>query len=476
MKKHYLFPLFCLFTIFLSAHPNTIVMGSLTDVGLMKEIELQMNQKYLNGRVDQYRSNILEDGTFAFSIEVNEPQVATLLYSRNKALIYLEPGDTLYINSSGNSFQYSLRFSGPGGTNNSYYTDYLEKHPPRLNPLELLQYKKGIYWFANSPDMDIQMQRQGVGQFTHELKLIREKANADLTFYTQNNPDGLSSDFVDFLNSEINYDWAYHLLLYGSVYKNVHQVDDSFFDYLKEVPLHEGHIGSYWYRHFLQAFVNYQYLQGEYPGDPFIEQYNLADTLLENKGRAYFQSQMIYRAFSAKHLDEILPHYTKFLEQNPYEDFDEKIVRSFQKAMRYAVGTSAPDFSAKDLEEEVVSLGDYAGKVVFLNFWASWCRPCMEKMKELKPIQAELEKQDIVFLNISMDRKKEMWLKAIENNEFGGKHILLKGDINAEIAQKYEVKALPEYFIIDKKGSFAEKPIIYDIEALRKVLEHLNQG
>ncbi len=462
----------------LTAQRNTLVMGSMANIGLVREIEMQVDQRYLNGRIDHYRSNILEDGSFAFAVEINEPQIATLAYSYNKALIYLEPGDTLIINAEADEFQYSLEFSGRGAYHNTVFKDFLESHPPNLNPLELLQYRKGIHWFSNSIRMDQRMQDYGVGQFTGELRLQREKAMANLEFYAQNYPGHLSNVFIQFLRAEIQAYWAYHLMLYGMVYKNVHQIDEaSFFTFLEKLDWHSEQIGSYWHRQLLLAYINYLDLKKESDvANPYLRQHDLAKQYFRDKTLAFLQSEMIQLAFQAKYLDEALSIYSPFLEKNNSNRFDEKVVRAFQKAMRYAVGTDAPNFLAKDIDGQPISLSDYGGRVVFLNFWASWCRPCMDKMREMKSLQEQLRDQGIVFVNISLDRRREAWQKAIERNGFVGEHILLKGETNAEIARNYEVKALPEYFIIDKTGNFAEKPVIYDVEALRLLLERLNRG
>ncbi len=459
----------------LAQRPNTLVMGKINN-NLAKHIELQVNQKYLKDAVDMYKSRVLEDGTFMFAVEVNEPQLAKIIYARNEALIYLEPNDTLKIESEANSFQYALKFSGRSGANNTCLFEYLKENPPILNVWQLLQYQKGIFWFTNEQKMDNMMQSMGESQFTAELSTRKTNAMAQL-FRFQNQGEGqLTQDFIQYLETEIYFNWAYHMLLYGSVYGNMHRVDQAtFFKFLEDIPIHDKPIGSYWYRNFLLAYVNHIFMGQQKDIDEYVGQYLLADSLLRSKQAAFVKAHLLYKAFYAKRADVIIPYYLKFLETNPYPVFDEKVIGAYQKAMRYAVGTPAPDFTIADLQDEDVALLDFQGKVVFLNFWASWCRPCVRKMNQLKPIQQELEAQNVVFLNISLDRDKATWRSVVNNNDFKGVHLIAEGALDSEVSALYEVKALPQYFIIDKWGNFAEKPRTKTLEDLKMTLEYLNR-
>jgi len=454
---------------------NTLVMGTIEN-NLAREIEIQINQKYLNDEVDLYKSNVLEDGTFMFAVQINEPQLAKIIYARNEALIYLEPNDTLVINSEANSFQYALKFSGRGGANNNCLFKYIEENPPIMNPWQLLQYKKGIFWFANEQTMDNKMQRLKGGAFSEEMSKKRDKSMSMLLeFQNQEHERELTEDFISYLETDIYFSWAYHMLLYGSVYKNMHQLDEAtFFNFLDDIAIHDRSLGNYWYRNFLLAYINHKAMEENKEGDEYVNQIKLADTLLQSKQQAFVKAHLIYKAFYAKRADQIILPYIDFLETNPYQIFDEKVTGAYEKAMKYAVGTPAPDFSIKNKENVPVNLLDFQGKVVFLNFWASWCRPCIKKMNRLKPIQRDLESRNIVFLNISLDRDRSAWLNSVELNGFKGVHVLAEGALESDVSALYEVKALPQYFIVDKRGNFAEKPLVKGEDALKMTLEYLN--
>lgn len=454
---------------------NTMVTGKING-SLAKYIELQINEKYLNDDVDLYKSKMEPDGSFKFWVQVEEPQIAKLIYARNETLIYLEPNDTLHIESEANSFQYSMRFSGPSGDNNTCFYEYLKDNPPILNAWQMVQYQKGIFWFANEQKVDNQMQQQKQAAFTQTIGEKKNAAMSKLIQFQNRDNVNLSNAFINYLETEIFYDWAYHLLLYGSVYNHMHQLDEAqFFTFLNDIPLQDKSIGSYWYRNFLLAYVNHKSMQQASGGDEYVHQYQVAEELLYEKARSFVQAHLLYKGFYANRADAILPYYLQFLETNPYPDYDEKVAAAYEKAMRYAVGSPAPDFSISSIQDESISLLDYQGKVVLLNFWASWCRPCMRKMSQLKPIQKDLEAEDIVFVNISLDRDPSAWKRSIQINDFQGVHLLAEGAMNSRVSSLYEVKALPQYFIIDKRGNFAEKPRTKTLDDLKLTLQYLNK-
>src|SRR6187455_1327902 len=68
------------------------------------------------------------------------------------------------------------------------------------------------------------------------------------------------------------------------------------------------------------------------------------------------------------------------------------------------VGREAPDFQLPDLNDKPLRLSDYRGKVVFLNFWATWCKPCREEMPSMEILNKNFEKDGLVILAVSIDR------------------------------------------------------------------------
>jgi cytochrome c biogenesis protein CcmG/thiol:disulfide interchange protein DsbE len=117
----------------------------------------------------------------------------------------------------------------------------------------------------------------------------------------------------------------------------------------------------------------------------------------------------------------------------------------------------APDFSLKDLNDKKVGLKQFKGKIIFLNFWATWCGPCKEEMPSLEVLHQQFKEKNFVLLAISVDYEG---LKPVQ--EFIKKHqytfpVLI--DPKCETLDLFEVKGIPATFLIDKKGKMIGQAI-----------------
>ncbi|MFK7809648.1 MAG: TlpA family protein disulfide reductase [Saprospiraceae bacterium] len=466
-----------LFNTFSFAQKNTLVTGQIQNHNtLVKVVELRINNRYINNEVDIYESNLLSDGTFAFAAEINEPQYATLVYLRDKFMVYLEPNDTLRLLANGSTFPKDVSFSGKGGANNRYLYKYLSEHPKEMNPFKKIQYKKGTYWFRLDPDMDAMMKNNHPEAFKQKMAMQKEQSLTDLNFNVTNHPGEISSAFHNFMSTEIIYDWAYNVLLYGSVFKNKHQLTDAFFTFLDEVPIQNEIIGNYRYRDFLMAYLNYQVTKNNLsPEQPYLRQYEKATELLSDRALAFAQSEIIYNSFGKKQIEEIIGKYWSFVENTDHPEFSQKVEAIYEKAVSQRVGAPAPDFKLIDNLDRNVTLSSYKEQVVLLNFWASWCKPCMRKMRIMQPLEEELRSKGVVFMNISLDKNPEVWKSTIEREGLVGVHLLADNNIESQVAKDYQVRILPQYFLINKGGNFAEKPKQFKSDDLRMVLNRLSR-
>ncbi|HSC57577.1 MAG TPA: TlpA disulfide reductase family protein [Nitrospira sp.] len=120
-----------------------------------------------------------------------------------------------------------------------------------------------------------------------------------------------------------------------------------------------------------------------------------------------------------------------------------------------AVGKPAPDFSLADLNDKPYRLSDFRGKVVFLNFWATWCKPCREEMPSMEILNKNFEKDGLVILAVSIDRvttTKDIppFVKGM-NLSFP---VLI--DSWGKTDKPYKRMGVPETFIIDQQGIIQE--------------------
>ncbi|MGB9769086.1 MULTISPECIES: TlpA family protein disulfide reductase [Caldisericum] len=121
---------------------------------------------------------------------------------------------------------------------------------------------------------------------------------------------------------------------------------------------------------------------------------------------------------------------------------------------------TAPDFSWKDNNGNVVKLSDLKGKVVLLDFWATWCGPCRMTIPHVEAIYEKYKDKGVVVIGINLDQgdlsKVQQFIK-----EQGMKYLVVT-DPNSQVAGLYGVNSIPRFFIIDKNGKIAKMIIGYD--------------
>lgn len=113
------------------------------------------------------------------------------------------------------------------------------------------------------------------------------------------------------------------------------------------------------------------------------------------------------------------------------------------------VGKPAKDFEVRNLKGEELSLADYRGQVVLLDFWATWCGPCRAEMPHVKKTYAKYRDQDFEIIGISLDRGKPPLEAYIAQEEIAWPQYL---DADGRIANMYNVWAIPSTFLIDGEG------------------------
>lgn len=120
------------------------------------------------------------------------------------------------------------------------------------------------------------------------------------------------------------------------------------------------------------------------------------------------------------------------------------------------VGEVAPDFSLFDLEGREVKLADYRDKVVFLNFWATWCKPCKEEMPSMEELYQILKDKDFSMLAVSIDKRQSDIKPFKEELKLT---LLILHDRWGSVDRRYKLTGVPETYIIDQNGILAEKII-----------------
>jgi len=178
-----------------------------------------------------------------------------------------------------------------------------------------------------------------------------------------------------------------------------------------------------------------------------------------------------YNLASQMEIKELEELYNSFGEAVKASSTAIKIKSKIEILKKVAIGQPAPDFTLNTPEGTPFSLSSLKGQVVVIDFWASWCGPCRRENPHMVELYKELNPKGVEFFGVSLDEKKENWLKAIEDDKLTWKHASdLKGWKSAA-AKLYGINGIPATVLIDQNGVIAAKKVFG--EELKAEIEKL---
>lgn len=139
-------------------------------------------------------------------------------------------------------------------------------------------------------------------------------------------------------------------------------------------------------------------------------------------------------------------------------------------------GYLAPDFTLPELNKGSVTLSDYRGKIVFINFWATWCPTCDEEMASMEKLYQQFKDKDFEMLTINIDKERDIVEQYLKKNNLTFPVLL---DPKNVTGKHYQTTGVPETFILDKSGVIVSKvigPRDWSTEQAIRVFANLIEG
>ncbi len=116
------------------------------------------------------------------------------------------------------------------------------------------------------------------------------------------------------------------------------------------------------------------------------------------------------------------------------------------------IGEGAPEIELMSKADTVMKLSSFNGKVVLIDFWASWCGPCRAVNPYIQKLYKKYKDSGFEVFAVSLDVNKPLWLKAIRKDRLTYTQVLDSDGWQSKVAEKYFIDALPTNFLLDKAG------------------------
>ena len=442
-----------------------------------KEIKL-----IVGTRVDTLKLNA--DGTFSKEISVAKPVDAVLQGAKLYASLYLTPGKDLAVSVNVADFNMDLAFTGTLADENTYI---LKKSESEQKSQEVLG---NAYKSPSTPA---------------DFKRIRDSIRlADLDYldkYTGANGK-LNQAFVDRQKTVLQFGYYADLNNYPMMagYYNTDKpvIPDDWYSFLNGVNLDDPSLLDISdAKYFISSYVSNQALK--LSGVPREKSYNNPEVrkatfkyLAENFKNPEFYNMIAFESLKGTIDSEGPAGLEVLISEYMTKSTDEANKKALQEMVdgwaAMAPGKPAPVFNLPDINGKMVSLTDFAGKYVFIDYWATWCGPCKAEIPSYKKLIGDYRAKNIVFISISVDKDKAAWEKMVKEgiaaiDENTGKPVVPAQMIAMDWLQLHDavkynkiwlVKFIPTFVLIDPKGNIVNSRALRPSNPeLRKVLDGL---
>jgi peroxiredoxin len=153
-------------------------------------------------------------------------------------------------------------------------------------------------------------------------------------------------------------------------------------------------------------------------------------------------------------IDKTFEEHKAFIENNEYA---KQFYNRFAEYKRLAIGQPAPEINLPDPSGKNISLSSLKGKVVLIDFWASWCGPCRKENPNVVKLYNQYKDKGFTIYGVSLDKNKDDWTKAIMKDNLTWNHVSDLKYWDSAPAVLYKVDAIPATILVDKEGKILAK-------------------
>ena len=397
-----------------------------------------------------------DSGEFSMNLAISKPMEISLSSAYESRIIFIEPGDSIYLESDNDYRSPLIGASGKG----SEKLLLLDRIDTLLGLLQMREYDS-----VNVHD-----------QYLKRIQEYKEIVKTAKSSYTP--------AFNQYLETSLLQDHEYFVTNFHRYMQmfDVHlPFDTALSDRLKAemLNLSKTEIG---HADFKRSIYNSVLRKAHHDTLSTQEQLKIFHDEVVKLGLSdsttnQYLARGYLRYLSKGEVAAVEPYLFDYQKSNPDSRYTATLNKEYNAWKTIAKGEFAPNFTATYADSTAFQLSDLLGKVVYIDVWATWCKPCLEEVEPADKIRQHFQDQDeLVFVNVSVDGRRKTWEDhLLEHPEEGVINVNDPGNFKSQIAKSYKIDGIPRYIIIDKEGK------IFSIDAQRpssgdKLIDQLNDA
>lgn len=394
------------------------------------------------------RSAVDASGKYAMSFSIDEATEGVLSIGKTNFSLFVEVGDNMVINFTDAKVDSTISFSGKGSVENKFLFSFNKKFE-----------SQGVV-------NDIQVKMIGLSQsafvkFNDSLKLLKQQM-------LKKEFKGPNDAFVQYINFKTDYYWANNKVIYPRIISQVKSInfktiqpDSVYYSFLTpQFIQNEKAFNTAMYVSFLANYhADYTLKDQEKNGwDPNLfygKEYEFAKLNYTGKVKDVMLANILNQIFQQQKSSAVVALFEDYKVLNVNPNLLHPMSEMVAEINKYGPGKPWPaDLMLVDSTGKQVHIADFKGKLVYIDFWASWCGPCRHEMPYSKQLIEKFKGKDVVFLFISIDADGNAWKKAMRQEMLDGIHATSPGNWSSPATKQLNIPSIPRYMFLDRNGNF----------------------
>ncbi len=446
MLKRISLSFLCLFISFaLLAQSQVTISGQIQNArGQIARVDFPASP--LDGEIESHGGVVDSEGNFKIRFTLKEPLSARFYHGPCEIDMFIEPGDHIYMFFNTVNFGKSLRFSGSGAENNNLLGELFAKfEDPKLTKGQAMVHP-----------MEYRYQSD---------RNRREKLELVQNHLLKHN---VTREFAQYVNAKVEYGWAIDLFDYPFKYAmatsmdNVRNLSENYYSFMNDVSVYNDDVVDLpLYFEFLDNYLMYRFKQTYSSNEihyesSYVKKYDFIKNELQGRPLYIALAKCLLDGLDFGKVEYLTTKYYDFIEINPYKEYNQPVIEAYEKASKVGAGRDAPSFNLRSLDGRMVSSENLKGKTLYIDFWATWCAPCISELPKSQKLKSQLIGTNIEFVYISVDDDLASWRSFIDRRRLTGIHLIIPEGFKSQLAKDYNLTAVPRYMIIDKHGTIVD--------------------